>query len=234
MRLDIHAVKHLPDLTREMFKLTQAAVARDWSVSREYIRQCVQKGMVLESLEGCRLWRKANTSKRATTSPVQIARQLSEEADDDSPEARERRKAYLADKPDGTVLPSQSLEDALYHAIELENEAFRMCREAMHEQKESKIQIRLAIHNKAQENRCRIETMIREELAARESLIPFDRATEIFRRGLDVILRRLKRLPQEKAPACNPQNPLHALGILEASIDSIITEAQGQYAPAAA
>ena len=72
--------------------------------------------------------------------------------------------------------------------------------------------------------------MIREEREKRKELIPYDVATDIFRRGLDVILRRLKRFPQEKAPSCNPQNPLHAPGILEAGIDSIIYEAQGQYA----
>jgi hypothetical protein len=90
----------------------------------------------------------------------------------------------LRDRPDGATLPSQSLQDALCHAVELENEAYRLATDAMIEEKEGKIQIRLAIHARSQENRIKIETMIREELAARETLIPFDRATEIFRRGL--------------------------------------------------
>jgi hypothetical protein len=138
----------------------------------------------------------------------------------------------MVDKPDGTILPSQSLEDALLHAIQLENEAFRSANEAIFDGQDARIQIRLAIHNKAQENRIKIEAMIREELKAREQLIPFEQATEIFRRGLDVILRRLKRFPQEKAPACNPQNPLHALGVLEGSVDDIIKEARQQYVSA--
>src|SRR5205814_9726158 len=97
----------------------------------------------------------------------QIAKQL----DDDSPAARERRKQYLVDKPDGTILPSQSLEDSLLHAIQLENEAHRLANEAIIEGKDVRIQIRVAIHTKAQENRVKIETMIREELKAREQLI---------------------------------------------------------------
>ena len=205
-------------------------IAKNWKCRPSWVDRCVKRGCPTDSFESARLWRQAHASSRPPTHPKAIAQQIAEEVEDDSPGARERRKAYLADRPDGATLPSQSLEDALCHAVELENEAYRLARDAMIEEKEGKIQIRLAIHARSQENRIKIETMIREELAARETLIPFDRATEIFRRGLDIILRRLKRFPQEKAPVCNPQNPLHALGILEAGIDSIITEAQGQYA----
>jgi len=214
--------------------LTQKAIAADWGCDQTWISRCVKHGIKIgipvprDTFENARLWRQAHASKRPPVHSGQIAK-IAQELDDDSPQARASRREYLKDKPNGTIPPSEDLQDALLHAIELENEAYRLARDAMVEEKEGKIQVRLAIHNKAQENRVKIETMIREELAARETLIPFDRATEIFRRGLDVILRRLKRFPQEKASACNPQNPFHALGILETGIDSIITEVQGQY-----
>lgn len=73
--------------------------------------------------------------------------------------------------------------------------------------------------------------MIREEREKRKELIPYDVATDIFRRGLDVILRRLKRFPQEKAPSCNPQNPLHALGILEAGLIPSLTKPRANTQP---
>jgi hypothetical protein len=73
--------------------------------------------------------------------------------------------------------------------------------------------------------------MIREEREKRKELIPYDVATDIFRRGLDVILRRLKRFPQEKAPSCNPQNPLHALGILEAGLIPSFTKPRANTQP---
>jgi hypothetical protein len=218
------------DLTRMP---SNRQIAKDWKCRPSWVDRCVKRGCPTDSFEAARLWRQAHASSRPPTHPKAVARQITEELDDDSPEARECRKRYPADKPDGTIVPSKSLEDALLHAIQLENEAFRLANEAIIEGKDSRIQIRLAIHNKAQENRVKIESMIREELESRKELIPFDQATEIFRRGLDIVLRRLKRFPQEKAAACNPQNPVHASGILESGIDAIIAEAQGQYAPAA-
>jgi len=205
-------------------------IAKDWKCRPSWVDRCVKRGCPTDSFESARLWRQAHACSRPPTHPKAIARQIAEELDDDSPEVRERRKRYLADEPDETILPSQDLESALKHSIQLEHEAYRLARDAMIEEKESKIQIRLAIHGRAQENRIKIEQMLREELEKRKELIPYNVATEIFRRALDVILRRLKRFPQEKAPACNPQNPVHALGILEAGIDSIVAEAQGQYA----
>jgi hypothetical protein len=210
--------------------LTQTAIAKNWGCGQRYVSKCVARGCPVSSLEEAREWRKANASKRASTHPKQIARVVAEELDDESPEARERRKQYLEHRPEGPMLPSHDLDGALLHAIELENAAYRLARDSMILEQESKIQVRLAIHARSQENRIKIETMIREERERRKELIPYDVATDIYRRGLDVILRRLKRFPQEKAPAVNPGDPLHALGILESGIESIITEAQGQYA----
>lgn len=185
-------------------------------------------------------WRDANARKRPPTHHKTIAKQVDVSTTDmlagEDPEITRERRAEYPPAPttdlvdNGRQLVDEDLGAALTHAIELEYEAYRMARDAMQLGQESKIQVRLAIHAKAQENRIRIETMIREERERRKDLIPYDIATDIFRRGLDIILRRLKRFPQEKAPAVNPQNPLHALGILESGIDSIITEAQGQYA----
>jgi hypothetical protein len=210
--------------------LTQTVVAKDWNCTQRYVSKCVARGCPLTSLADARDWRKTHASSRSSTHPKQIAQQVVEEMENDSPQAGESRKKYFEDRPDLSLVLAKDLEDALYHSIELEHEAYRLARDAMIEEKESKIQIRLAIHNKAQENRVKIETMIREEREQRKELIPYNVAADIFRRGLDVILRRLKRFPQEKASACNPQHPVHALGILELGIDSIITEAQGQYA----
>jgi hypothetical protein len=208
-------------------------IARHFGCVKSYVDKLCRRGMPTHSYAAADAWRDANARKRPPTHHKTIAKQI-EEPEEDPAITRERRAEYpppttnLVDN--GRQLVDQDLSSALTHAIELEGEAYRMARDAMQLGQESKIQVRLAIHAKAQENRIKIESMIREERERRKDLISYDVATDIFRRGLDIILRRLKRFPQEKAPAVNPQNPLHALGILESGIDSIITEAQGQYA----
>src|SRR5207302_611268 len=100
-----------------------------------------------------RAWRLANTNKRATTSPKQIAKLLAEEKDSDAPDARERQKAYFANKRRRYRLPSGgSLKNALSNVIEASEEAFRLLKEAMIEKKDEKISARLAVSNKSSEN----------------------------------------------------------------------------------
>jgi hypothetical protein len=207
--------------------LSQATVARNWGVSRQYVHQCVQKGMLLDSLENCRLWREAHASKRQTTSPVQLARLLAEEADDDSTAARERRKKHFEDKPNSTRLPFEdSLDDALFMARQAASESWRLLREAMVEGRDIKIGVRLNIFNKALEGRFRAEQSYREEKERRSILIELNKAQHWARKAFDVILSRLAALPQNIASRVNPLNPHHAMDLLEAECTEILADAQ--------
>src|ERR1041385_9266923 len=75
-------------------------IARDWGVDRSYVSKCVNKrGCPTDSLENARDWRQAHASKRAPTSPRQIARIIAQKKDGHAPEARERRRQYHAPHP---------------------------------------------------------------------------------------------------------------------------------------
>lgn len=210
---------------------TKADIARDWGTSPEYVIKCVKKGCPTDSFENARDWRKAHASSRPPTSPVQIARQLAEEKDADSPAARKSQKKYFQNKPNGFRVPAEnSLDDALRKAITASDEAFRLLAEAMLEDKDSKISVRLTVFNKAQEGLFKAETAYREEMERRRVLIPLSEAKDLFRRGYDIILSRLRCLPQNVAPRCNPANPHLAIAILETECVEIIADARRAYA----
>ena len=210
---------------------TKADIARDWGTSPEYVIKCVKKGCPTDSFENARDWRKAHASSRPPTSPVQIARQLAEEKDADSPAARKSQKKYFQNKPNGFRVPAEnSLDDALRKAITASDEAFRLLAEAMLEDKDSKISVRLTVFNKAQEGLFKAETAYREEMERRRVLIPLAEAQDLFRKGYDIILSRLRCLPQNVAPRCNPANPHLAIAILETECAEIIADARRAYA----
>ena len=210
---------------------TKADIARDWGTSPEYVIKCVKKGCPTDSFENARDWRKAHASSRPPTSPVQIARQLAEEKDADSPAPRKSQKKYFQNKRNGFRVPAEnSLDDTLRKAITASDEAFRLLAEAMLEDKDNKISVRLTVFNKAQEGLFKAETAYREEMERRRVLIPLAEAQDVTRRGYDIILSRLRCLPQNVAPRCNPTNPHLAIAILEAECTEIIADARRAYA----
>ena len=187
--------------------------------------------MPLDSFQVAKKFREAHASKRATTSPVQIAKQLEEEKNDGSPKACTRRNEYSRTKLAQAHRPSdRHLDDALFAAIQASNEAFRLLQEAMIEGRDSVISARVSVHNKALEARFKAESASREELERRRTLIPLGEAMEIARRGYEVILQRLKALPQNVAQRCNPTDPDRAMTVLESECTAILADAQKVYA----
>lgn len=190
--------------------LSHAQIARDWKVSRVYVTKCVKRGCPTDSFENARLWRDAHARLRPPTNPKQL-----EQLDDQN-----------GAKVTGEVTPSSTMEHTLQKAIMAADEAFRLLQEAMLEGKDSKISIRLGVHNKAVEARIKAESMIREEQERRKVLIPLSKAQEITRVAFEVIIKRLIALPANTAPRCNPHDPAHALEILESECTGIIAAAQ--------
>jgi len=208
--------------------LTAGKIAKDWGVAKSYVQRCIKRGCPTDTFENSRAWRFANTTKRATTSPKQIAKLIAEE---NSSEVRTPGKIYSAKKADGYRLPSgDSLNNALNNAIEASEEAFRLLKEAMIEEKDQKISARLAVFNRSSENRFKAETAYREELGRRRILIPLAEAKEIARRGYEVIIQRLNALPQNVAQRCNPTDPDRAITVLESECTAILADAQKVYA----
>ena len=92
------------------------------------------------------------------------------------------------------------------------------------------IGVRLSVHNKALEALFKAEQSYREELERRRMLIRLGEAMEIARRGYEVILQRLKALPQNVAQRCNPTDPTRAMTVLESECTAILGDAQKVYA----
>jgi hypothetical protein len=211
--------------------ITKADLARRWKVSHQYISKLVAKGMPLDSFEAASLWREAHASSKASTNPRQIAKQLAEEESEVSATASRRRKKYFKPRRKGADFPTDaSLDDALFAAIQASDEAFRLLQEAMIEGKDSQISARLSVHNKALEAQFLAERLYREELERRRVLIPLAEAQDIARKGYEVILARLMAHPQNVAPRCNPQDPHHAMKILEEAVAAIIEDARQAFA----
>lgn len=218
---------------------SQRAIAKDWGCVPSFVAKCVKKGCPTDSFESARKWRADNASHRAPTDQKSLARQVAEEKDDDSPEARERRKQFLSDAPDDATLPSlpslppgDPLEFARTNSQHAARQAWKLLETAMlDDSKASAISMLLSVHNKAIEALIKTETMIREELERRGVIIPLQVAQDMARKGYNVIISRLTALPQNVGPRCNPQDPHHATEILQIETIGIITDAQKAFAP---
>jgi hypothetical protein len=215
---------------------TVSELSKLWRVSHQYISKLVKRGLPLSgSVEDANVWREVNASSKASTSPRQIAKRLAEEKSDASPTARPRCKRHLKENLNGNNSRSDDrLSDALDSTIQAQGEAWRLLQEAMVEGRDSKITVRLSIHNKAVEARFKAEQSHREELERRRILIPLAEAKDISRKGYDIILSRLAALPQNLAVRCNPTNPHLAMEVLEVECNATLAEAQRAYADNAA
>ena len=216
-------------------------IARDWGgVAKSYVDRCVARGCPTESLEAAREWRKNNASRRAPTDPKSLARQIAEERDDDSSEARQRRKEFLENKPDGATLPSlpslppgDPLEFARARCQLSADKAWGLLEEAMLDpEKTSTLAMLVAIHNKAIEALVKTETMIREELERRNVLIALTVAEDMARKGYHVMISRLTALPQNIGPRLAGRTPHDATEILQHETTGIISDIQKQFLPA--
>lgn len=66
------------------------------------------------------------------------------------------------------------------------------------------------------------ERMAREELERRKVLVNKQHIVDYCRRLLDAVLKRLRRLPDETGPQCNPQNPLMGYEVLKRAVDAVL------------
>jgi hypothetical protein len=214
-----------------MRTLTLGAIAKDWNVSKPYVHRCVKHGCPTDSLEAARLWREAHASSKASTNSKQIAKQLGEGQSRSSCKQRPASKRELQRNQDHAEEPSSDqFADAVDSNVKAQREAWRLLQEAMIEGKDSKIAVRLASHTRSVEALIKASVQQREELERRRILIPLAEAMDMARRGYDVIMQRLKTLPQNVAARCNPTDPLRAMTILESECTEILAEANRVYA----
>lgn len=210
---------------------TKADIARDWGTTPQYVAAKVKEGCPTDSLENARLWRQAHAMSKGDSQKFSL-RRLVDEHEDDSPEARERRKKYLEEHP--AIPKDLSIEDALLQARNTAAEAYRLLQEAMLTDLPSQIAPLLNIHNKALEALWKSEQCYREELERRGILIEVSAANELSRRAWQIVVSRLSALPQNMAPRCNPHDPNHAMELLQKECTSIVADVRKVFTPGAA
>jgi len=192
---------------------TQAAIARSFGVSRERVGQLVKEGMPTNSIKAAKEWRKKRGIRRRPTNNSSAMLRI-----------------IAKKKVDAVAVPrtGDTLWDALQSTILVQEQAFEMVQDAIASRDAWNMTTLLGVHNKAVEARMKAEEAYREELERRNVLVPWNEATELMRKGLDVILNRLRRLPQ-KAQACNTSQPLIAFEVLQEESESIIAAARQEY-----
>ena len=201
--------------------LRQADLVRAWKVSRAYVSELVLKrGMPIGSFKTVNeatAWRERNAMRRAPVDKNRTKRQ------------RNIPEPKIAAEPKDPEPADDSLESALRATVEVAAEAKWLVRSAMKAKDFPAIAPLLSIHTKAVEARFEAERSYREEQVRRGMLVPITEVTALFRKGFDAIITRLKRVPQTRAPQCNPQAPLVAFNILDDTVNEILREAQKVY-----
>lgn len=189
--------------------LTEIAAHLGISIPRAH--QLKAKGMPINTLKAALLWRESTAKKREATNKKRAAAIVQGRAG--------RPRKIVRNKPANT---DDSLKDSLTDAITIERDAFEAYQDAKMARSPD-MSARLSEFNKALQGRQNAERLYREENQVRNLLVPKTTITELCRRCMDTVLRRLKKLPGEQGPQCNPQDPLMAVRILEREVNEIIT-----------
>lgn len=173
-------------------------------------------GMPTNSLRAAKLWRESQNKQRAATSAKK------DEKCKSAAEPKFRGRPIKPPKPSKT---GDSLLDALSNTIVVADAAFKAYHHAMSKGLSTQT-VRLSEHSKAIDARLKAEKAYREEMERRGLLVPKSQITDLCRRCMDTVLRRLKKLPTEQGPQCNPQEPLMAVRILEREVNEILSAGQ--------
>ena len=225
---------------------TQKEIAKRWGVSCVRVHQLVKKGCPTSSFKAADKWRAANPPKRAPTNgkgvapeakPVTKTAKAVNQSPRINPKAAEKmRKA--AKKPVGRskgppesekkpALPfppksGDSLLDALNGIIVVSDYAFTKFIDAS-ENNPYEAGARLSEYVRALTARTNMEEAYRKELQVRGVLVDKGIVFQTARQAIEAVLKRLRRMPIEIGPQCNPQEPLRATKILQREVDGVIS-----------
>ena len=172
--------------------------------------------MPVHSLRAAMMWRSRQTLQRAPTNAkgsckfavVKLGR---------------GRRLRSPVKPSNT---GNTLEDARNDAITMNKCAFALFDEARSTGDDRILPHYMRIYSASLQLRLKSEKLAREEAERRGVLVNKHEICEKIRRCLDAVLKRLRRLPQETGPQCNPAQPHMALAILQHAVDEILLTGQ--------
>ena len=209
---------------------TVCELARSWGVSHQYVSMLVKKGCPKDSYLSAAAWRENHASTKLSTHPKRIAQFIGEEPQVDSSRVRQARRKNLQLKMEReTPLPSDPIELILHRAIQVADGIWRLLQQAMSEGRDSKIQVRLSLYNRALDARLRMEELCRQEIEHRRNLIPMENVRRFACKALNVIISNLAALPEKAGPACNPEAPAQAIAVLKGECANIIVDARRSF-----
>jgi hypothetical protein len=188
-------------------------MAEHLGITKTRVCQLKKRGMPMSSFKAADKWREKEELKRTPTNNCKNAAVVKE---------KELKKKMDFASPSRS---GDSLLDALNNSIAVADAAFEDYQLAR-QNPELNRSARLSEHNKAIDARLKAEEAYRKEQERRGILVPKAEITEMVRRCIDAVLRRLRKLPQEQGPQCNPSEPLMAVKILEREVNDIIASGQ--------
>jgi len=106
----------------------------------------------------------------------------------------------------------------------MEEAARMLLQQALKEHQESKIVAAFRNYNAALDGRLKIEQWCRKEAECRRHLIPIQAVHELMCKVLNVFIAKLLNLPKKIGPACNPEAPAYAIGVLRHECAFIIAD----------
>jgi len=223
----------------------QKEIAKRWGVSCVRVHQLVKKGCPTTSFKAADAWRiahppkqiPANAKKGKPPAPKkEVLKKTPTKSSRINPRAAEKsRKATTKPvgrskgppkPPKSVVLPippksGDSLRDALDGIIMVSDYAFTKFIDAS-ENNTYEAGSRLSEYVRALTARTNMEEAYRKELQVRKVLINKAEAFQTSRQAIEAVLKRLKRMPVELGPQCNPQEPLLSTKIMQKAVDEII------------
>jgi len=126
--------------------------------------------------------------------------------------------------PDEPLKTGDTVTDTLNQVVYMTDLASDKVLEAMRGNSPA-VSARMIEYCRMVEAKLKVEKASREELVRRGTLINQFDILATCRAALESVLKRLRRVPIELGPQCNPTNPLESTKILEREMNSIMTAA---------
>jgi hypothetical protein len=214
--------------------VSYAEIGRGLGVTRMQAGRLVRQGCPTTSIQAAMEWREENPPRRAPVNGraldpdrmptlVKKVTQLTSvrQKAEVTPHPAKEEKPVKKKVPKLPAKTGDSLQDALNNAKYVADRAFEEYLLACESDSATR-PLRLSEHSKALDARLKAEKAVREEMERREMLANKAVVFQAARTACEAVLRRLKRLPLEIGPQCNPENPLMATKLLEREVTTIL------------
>jgi len=217
---------------------TQVQIAKRWGVSKVRVFQLVKQGCPTSSFAAADKWRAERGQQRpptrGSTKPENLKKKAAAEKEKPMKKPTtsklnrkmatvevEKRIEVIRVKLDPPIRTGDSLLDALNESIYQSECASQDYHDARLRDSPSR-SIRLVESTRAMRERFMAEKLYREEQERRGNLVDRRMFIAGCRRAIEAMLTRLKRIPIEAGPQCNPADPLMATQVLDRAVSTVM------------